>query len=105
MKQVLINLIKNAIEAKQEAKPLKITVIIRKIKDEIQIKIEDTGMGISKENLEKITKIFYTTKEHGTGIGVALSKEIVEQHHGTIHYQSKLNKGTKVNILLPIKEN
>ncbi len=105
MKQVLINLIKNAIEAKQEAKPLKITVIIRKIKDEIQIKIEDTGMGISKENLEKITKIFYTTKEYGTGIGVALSKEIVEQHHGTIHYQSKLNKGTKVNILLPIKEN
>lgn len=103
MKQVLINLIKNAIEAKQEEKPLKITTTIKRIKDEIQIKIEDTGTGISKENLEKIYKIFYTTKEHGTGLGVALSKEIIEQHHGSIHYQSKVGRGTKVTILLPIK--
>ena len=105
MKQVLINLIKNSIEAKAEDRPLKITTTIKKIKDEIQIKIEDTGIGISKENLDKIYKIFYTTKEHGTGIGVALSKEIVEQHQGTIRYQSTVGKGTKVTILLPIKQN
>lgn len=105
MKQVLINLIKNAIEAKDEKRNLRITTTIKKIKDQIQIKVEDTGTGISKENLEKIDKIFYTTKEHGTGIGVALSKEIVERHDGSILYQSTLGKGTKVTILLPIKEN
>ena len=105
MKQVLINLIKNAIEAKDDERQLKITTTIKKVKEEIQIKVEDTGIGISKENLEKIDKIFYTTKEHGTGIGVALSKEIVERHKGSIIYQSTLGKGTKVTILLPIKEN
>lgn len=105
MKQVLINLIKNAIEAKDKNRSLKITTTIKKIKEEIQIKVEDTGTGISKENLKKIDKIFYTTKEHGTGIGVALSKEIVERHKGSIIYQSTLGKGTKVTILLPIKEN
>lgn len=103
MKQVLINLIKNAIEAKDENRSLTITTTIKKIKEEIKIKIEDTGTGISKDNLEKIDKMFYTTKEHGTGIGVALSKEIVEMHHGTINYQSTVGKGTKVTILLPIK--
>lgn len=105
MKQVLINLIKNAIEAKDEKKQLTITTAIKKVNDKIQIKVEDTGTGISKENLQKIDKMFYTTKEHGTGIGVALSKEIVERHQGNICYQSKLGKGTKVIILLPIKEN
>ena len=105
MKQVIINMIKNAIEAKDESRTLSIITTVKKIKDEIQIRIEDTGTGISKENLEKIDKIFYTTKENGTGLGVALSKEIVEQHHGTLLYQSKVGKGTKVTILLPIKEN
>ena len=77
---------------------------IKKLKEEVQIKIEDTGTGISKENLEKISKIFYTTKENGTGLGVALSKEIIEQHQGSIHYNSTLGKGTKVTIFLPLKE-
>ena len=76
---------------------------VKKLKEEVQIKIEDTGTGMSKETLEKISKIFYTTKQNGTGLGVALSKEIIEQHYGSIHYQSELGKGTKVIILLPQK--
>ena len=104
IKQVLVNLIKNAIEAKDEKRKLNIRMTIKKLKEEVQIKIEDTGTGISKENLEKISKIFYTTKENGTGLGVALSKEIIEQHQGSIHYSSNLGKGTKVTIFLPLKE-
>lgn len=103
MKQVLVNLIKNAIEAKDEKRKLEIKLSVKKLKDDIQIKIEDTGCGIEKEELQKISKIFYTTKEHGTGLGVALSKEIIEQHHGTLHYDSKVGKGTKITIILPIK--
>ena len=104
IKQVIINLIKNAIEAKKEDKRLNIKVSVKKLKEEVQIKIEDDGIGMDKETLEKIAKIFYTTKQNGTGLGVALSKEIIEQHHGTLHYDSKIGKGTKVTILLPIKE-
>ena len=104
IKQVLVNVIKNAIEAKDEKRKLKIKMTIKKLKEEVQIKIEDTGTGISKENLEKISKIFYTTKENGTGLGVALSKEIIEQHRGSIHYSSILGKGTTVTIFLPRKE-
>lgn len=104
IKQVLVNIIKNAIEAKDEKRKLKIKMTIKKLKEEVQIKIEDTGTGISKENLEKISKIFYTTKENGTGLGVALSKEIIEQHRGSIHYSSILGKGTTVTIFLPRKE-
>lgn len=104
IKQVLINLIKNSIEAAQEKKPLKIKMTLKKLKDEVQIKVEDTGIGMSKEVLDKISKIFYTTKENGTGLGVALSKEIIDQHQGTMYYQSEVGKGTKVTIFLPIKE-
>ena len=103
IKQVLINIIKNAIEAQDDNRKLKIIVSVKKLKEEVQIKIEDTGIGMSKETLEKISKIFYTTKQNGTGLGVALSKEIIEQHQGTIYYQSELGKGTKVVILLPKK--
>ena len=104
IKQVLINLIKNSIEASQKKKPLKIKMTLKKLKDEVQIKVEDTGIGMSKEVLDKISKIFYTTKENGTGLGVALSKEIIDQHQGTMYYQSEVGKGTKVTIFLPIKE-
>ena len=91
-------------KAKDEKRKLKIKMTIKKLKEEVQIKIEDTGTGISKENLEKISKIFYTTKENGTGLGVALSKEIIEQHRGSIRYSSILGKGTTVTIFLPRKE-
>lgn len=103
MKQVLINVIKNSIEASAKNKKLIIKVSIKKLKDEVKISIEDNGIGMTEETLSKISKIFYTTKQNGTGLGVALSKEIVEQHHGSMIYKSELGKGTKVNIFLPAK--
>lgn len=103
MKQVLINVIKNSIEASPKNKKLIIKVSIKKLKDEVKISIEDNGVGMTEETLSKISKIFYTTKQNGTGLGVALSKEIVEQHHGSMIYKSELGKGTKVNIFLPAK--
>ena len=60
-------------------------------------------MGITKDNLKKITQIFYTTKENGTGLGVSLSKDIIEGHGGSMKYSSKVGKGTKVTLLLPRK--
>ena len=104
MKQVLVNLIKNSIEASSKNRNLRIKVSIKKLKDEVKISVEDNGVGMTEETLSKISKIFYTTKQNGTGLGVALSKEIVEQHNGSMVYKSELGKGTKVNIFLPAKE-
>ena len=55
----------------------------------------------SKEELEKVTEMFYTTKPTGSGLGVALSNEIIKAHNGELIYTSEKNKGTKVTIRLP----
>lgn len=103
IKQVLVNVIKNAIEAKPLDKPLIITIDLVKFRDSVKIIITDNGIGMDKDTIDKIYNIFYTTKDKGTGLGVALSKEIIELHNGSINYKSKLNYGTTVTIKLPIK--
>ena len=99
MKQVLVNIFKNSVEAKSD--DTTITVDINEHKDMVDIIISDTGVGMSKEVLEKIGQNFYTTKERGTGLGVSLSKEIIALHGGKIRYESTLGQGTKVYISLP----
>ena len=59
---------------------------------------------MSKETLDKILTPFYTTKEKGTGLGVSLSKEIIEAHKGNLSYTSDLGKGTVCKIALPLKD-
>lgn len=104
LKQVLVNLLKNSIEAKDEKKDENyVSIQVENKKNEIIIKIKDNGIGMDKKTLEKVDEMFYTTKEKGTGLGVALSKEIINQHGGTIKYQSVKNKYTLVTITLPIK--
>lgn len=103
--QVFINIIKNSLEAFGKDSKNKITVNLIEEKDKIKITIGDNGMGISPENLKKIKEPFFTTKMNGTGLGVSLSYEIVEQHGGKIEYESELGFGTKVTVILPkIKE-
>jgi two-component system, sporulation sensor kinase E len=101
LKQLFINLIKNAIEASPSGE--KILITLRELEDnKLSITIEDNGMGISEELLEKIGEPFYSSKEKGTGLGLTVSFKIVQSHHGTIHFVSKKNKGTSVHIELPI---
>ena len=68
----------------------------------LMIYIKDNGEGISDENLKKIAEPFFTTKEHGTGLGVGLSTEIVKKHQGTIEYHSKQGVGTTVILTFPL---
>lgn len=100
LKQVLINIIKNSIEAIK--KDGLITINLKKQRKNIVLEIIDNGTGIPKEDLEKIGNLFYTSKEKGCGIGVALSKEIITQHNGTLTYKSKEKQYTKVIIKLPL---
>ncbi|MBP3840564.1 MAG: HAMP domain-containing histidine kinase [Bacilli bacterium] len=98
-KQVLVNIIKNSIEARKES--MNIKIFMRDNNNNIEIIIEDTGVGMQKEVLQKIGENFYTTKPRGTGLGVSLSKEIIKLHGGSIKYESEVSKGTTVFINLP----
>ena len=102
LSQVLINIIKNSIEAMPQNHKGKIK-IKTKIKDnKYYLVVEDNGEGMDKEVLSNIKKPFYTTKKRGSGLGVSLIYEIVEAHNGKIEYSSEYGKGTKVTIQLPI---
>lgn len=102
--QVVINLFKNSIEAMNETSIKELKLSTKKIKDNICIEISDSGIGISKENLEKMNEPFFTTKRSGTGLGVYLSREIMKEHGGKLNYVSKEQEGTKVILTLPIKK-
>ena len=91
IKQVLINLIKNSIEALEKEKNKQIKIILKQSKKYTTIQVIDNGCGISSQNIKKIGEPFFTTKEKGTGLGVALSKEIIELHNGRINYESNGN--------------
>lgn len=103
IKQVLLNIIKNAIEASFT----KGTIIIDGYTSNKKyiICITDYGKGMSKETKEMLNTNtpFYTTKENGTGLGVCLSKEIIEAHGGKISFNSIQNKKTTFKIIIPIK--
>ena len=69
----------------------------------IKISFIDQGYGISKERIRKIGEPFYSTKEKGTGLGLMISHKIVQEHGGTIEIKSEVNKGTTVDVILPIE--
>lgn len=101
--QVLINLVKNSIEALENRENPIIHLYTDRKENDFYIIIEDNGIGIPLDELEKIKEPFYTTKRRGTGLGVSLSEEIIEAHHGTLTYHSLYLEGTKVEIKIPIK--
>lgn len=102
LKQVFINIIKNSIEAITPKSNSYIELDTETKKNHIHIFIEDNGIGMNKSDLEKIKEPFYTTKKEGTGLGVTLSLEIIKAHNGRIIYNSERNKGTKVEVILPL---
>lgn len=102
LNQVFINIMKNSIEAITDNGV--ISVFLVKNKDSIEIHIEDNGIGMDEEELNNIKKPFFTTKKRGTGLGVYLSRQIVEAHGGKIEYASKKYIGTKTIVILPYEE-
>lgn len=103
LKQVLINVIKNAKESIKNNGVITLKTYLKK--RNYVIEVEDNGIGMDKETLSKVGSAFYTTKKSGTGLGVCFSKEIIERHGGKMIYDSKVGKGTKVQIIIPtIKE-
>jgi signal transduction histidine kinase len=99
-----MNLLLNALEAMGTNGVL--TVKTETVQDErsarqLRINIQDTGVGIAPENLERLFEPFFTTKRNGTGLGLAISQRIALEHHGQIHVQSDPGKGSRFSLSLP----
>jgi len=113
IQQVLINIIMNAIQAMPDGGHLTITSSVAKdinindlLKDTVRIEISDTGVGIPKENLNKLFTPFFTTKEKGKGVGLGLPvvHGIIEQHKGKIEVDSQPDIGTTFTIYLEVMD-
>jgi two-component system sporulation sensor kinase A len=102
LERVFLNLIKNAVQAMPDGGKLAVTT--KETKDNVEIIFADTGIGISEENISKLFTPLFTTKAKGIGMGLAICKNIVEQHNGTIEVKSKAGQGTTFTIKLPKKE-
>lgn len=101
LKQVFLNLIKNAAEAMPDGGRL--TVETKKGDGTISVSVTDTGMGISKEGLEKLFTPFFSTKGvKGTGLGLSVSYGIIKNFNGDIKVESEEGKGTTFRVVLPV---
>ena len=101
-KQVMLNLLLNAIQAMPNGGRLVLGISYDELANRINLKISDTGCGITEEALDKILDPYFTTKPEGTGLGLAMVNKIVDEHDGSIYFQSTVNKGTTVTVSLPV---
>ena len=100
--QLLVNIIKNAIEASNVGG--KITITARKTEEcLVEIKVSDSGIGMTQEELDLLGKPFYSLKNKGTGLGVMICHNIVKKYNGSIQYKSAKGIGTTVIIQFPCK--
>jgi PAS domain S-box-containing protein len=110
--QVILNLMGNARDAlkekenheKMESVTKTIAITTRMEQDQVLVSVTDNGIGIKKEKIRQILKPFYTTKEEGkgTGIGLSISQGIVRELHGFIDVESEYEKGTTINLHIPV---
>ncbi|MFE6134580.1 ATP-binding protein [Bacillus sp. NPDC057893] len=99
VKGVFLYVIKNALEAMELGGTLQIQVEDKK-RDYVIVSIVDSGFGIKKENLGRVTEAFYTTKQDKIGLGLTVAERIIKEHLGELHISSEVKKGTRVEIVL-----
>jgi two-component system sensor histidine kinase AtoS len=104
--RVIVNLISNALEAMTEGGTISVSIGTMKdgLKDQLELKVADTGPGIPADKIERIFDPFFTTKKDGTGLGLAISRRIMTAHRGNIQVESFPDAGTVFTIHLPVKE-
>jgi PAS domain S-box-containing protein len=108
IEQVIINLLRNSIDALKSlpAKQQRQVSIQSRLtlNDCIQVRVKDNGPGLDKEQQQKILTPFYTTKADGMGMGLSITRSLVEAHDGTLHFNSEPGKGTSFYFTLPIEK-
>ena len=102
IQQVIINLIRNGLDAMDGMKRRKLTLTTKIEADEVRISIADTGCGVSPEITDRLFMPFVTTKSEGLGVGLSISRTIVEDHGGTLWFEGNTDSGTTFHLTLPI---
>jgi signal transduction histidine kinase len=102
LQQVLMNLMLNGIEA-VPAGAGELTLRSQSTKDSVLISVSDTGVGLPNEKLDQIFNAFYTTKPHGTGMGLAISRSIIEAHGGRLWATANAERGATFHFRLPVE--
>jgi len=102
MKQVILNLLMNAIQAMPEGGRLGLSGQVSGDHYWLQFSIKDSGIGIPPEDMDKLFDPFFSTKEGGIGLGLSIAHRIIDQHHGRIEVESTSGKGTLFTLWLPI---
>ncbi len=107
IKQIILNLVNNAIWAMSDKEEGILKIACHKDfreKEYLQIEVSDNGIGIPSENIPKVSNLDFSTKRKGWGMGLYLTKLIIDKHGGTVFIESEVGKGTKVILNLPIYE-
>ena len=104
LRQVFVNILINAREAMKNGGTLEVKTAYDAGTDNIKIEISDTGEGIEEKLTEDIFRPFFTTKSKGTGVGLAITKRIIEEHRGTISVRKGKDERTLFEIVLPVKK-
>jgi signal transduction histidine kinase len=106
LEQALLNLFLNAIEAMSAGGELTlctdVIVPAGQHPPQFRLTVQDTGVGIAPENMKRLFETFFTTKKTGTGLGLPITRRIIEEHGGVIHAVSELNRGAIFLVLLPL---
>lgn len=102
LRQAISNIVRNALDACEGSA----TVQLRGYKkgDAAIIVVQDTGSGIAQNQISRVFDLYYTTKDMGTGVGLALTHKIIADHHGTIEVTSEIGEGSTFQIELPVKQ-
>jgi len=100
LNQVFLNLFLNSIQAMEHGG--KLDIQITNEGGNVTFTVKDTGCGIDKDDLPRVFDPYFTTKPEGTGLGLAMSVKIIEEHGGTISFHSEPDKGTTVIVTLPV---
>ncbi len=100
LRQVVVNLVGNAVDAASPAG--EVAVLARADADALELVVEDTGPGVDEATRRRLFEPLITTKEHGTGLGLALVKRIVERHGGTVGYADRPGGGARFTVRLPL---
>lgn len=103
LRRAVINVVRNACQACSDGDEIKITVAAPSTRTRV-LTIQDTGPGIDESDLERVMTPFFTTREKGSGLGLALTRRIVDQHRGEMTIESRLGDGTKIVFNLPFDQ-
>ncbi len=102
IKTCLVNIILNAFQAMPSGGDLMVSTSLSN--ERAYIVVQDTGVGVSRENLQKLFDPFFSTKSTGLGLGLAMTKRVIEEHGGKVDFQSTEGRGSTMTISLPLKE-